>query len=218
MSDVVKMLESAGAIRKGHFVLSSGRHSDTYVEKHDVLASPKWTEQFTQDIARKVHDFLQSQGASVSTVAGVATCGITLAQRVAFHLSKMNGREIVGIFADRANDKQLSFKRGEWGERHIKGKNILLVDDMITSGDSQKRMIDLVRSAGGHIVATAVMMSRNPSVTTESLGVPLIALASIDVPSHVDADCPLCQAGVPVNERPGYGKEYLQKKAAALSV
>ena len=216
MSDIIKLLETTGAIRKGHFVLSSGRHSDTYIEKHDVLASPKWTEQLTQEIARRVQDFFESQGVSISTVAGVATCGITLSQRVAFHLSNMNGKEIAGIFADRDSNKQLSFRRGGWDERHVKGKNILIVDDMITSGDSQKRMINLVRSTGGNIVASAVMISRNPQVTTELLGVPLIALASIDVPSYDEADpCPLCKAGVPVDERPGYGREYLQKKAAA---
>lgn len=214
MFHVIKLFESMGAWRKGHFVLSSGRHGGDYLEKHDVLASPPLTELIAKQMAVLADSLAQKNGTPIATVAGIATCGITLAQRTAFFLTELNDRkEVAGIFADRSEDKELVFRRGDWDTKYVQGKSILIVDDIATSGASIKRMIRLVQSAGGQPLAAAVMINRNPAEVTEaSLGIPLIALGSVQIPSYEEINCPLCQAGVPIDERPGHGKEYLMRK------
>ena len=96
----------------------------------------------------------------------------------------------------------------------VKGKNILIVEDFTTTGESVKKTVNSVKEVGGNIVAVCVMVNRDPKrVTSEFMGAPLSSLSVYEVPSYTAEECPLCKANVPVNTTVGHGKKYLEEIA-----
>ena len=144
-------------------------------------------------------------------VAAPALGGIILSQWVAFHLSKLKGKEILGVYTEKTPDKQMIFTRGY--DKLVKGKNVLVIEDLTTTGGSVRKVVDTVKATGGNVVAVCVMVNRDlEKVTSEVVGGPFSALGVIKASAFDEAVCPLCKENVPININVGHGKKYLETK------
>lgn len=180
-SDVERIFRDAGALREGHFILASGRHSPRYLEKFQVLQWPRETEVLCQAIADAVRPL------HADTVAGPTTGGIILAHEVARQLG------VRAVYAERdESGRGRAFRRGF---QLAPGEQVIVVDDIMTTGGSVQETIDAVRTAGGEVIAAAVLVDRSGGAA--KLGVPLHALWALDIPTYEPASCPLCAAGLP---------------------
>lgn len=174
-------LAATGAILHGHFQLNSGRHSDRYLEKFNLLQWPPHTEL----VCRKMADGMRHT--APRTVAGPTTGGVLLAYEVGRQLG------LRGIFAERDPAGGRSFQRDF---RLEPGERVLVVDDVLTSGASITDTLAAVRQAGGEVVGVAVMVDRSGGRVT--FGVPFFAATEVDMQTFEPTDCPLCRDGVPL--------------------
>ena len=193
-----ELFRRSGALRDGHFLLKSGRHSDAYLEKFAVLADPAATSELCGFWAGRHRD--PAGGADVDLVAGPTTGGVILA----FETGRQLGTR--AIFAEEVRDADgqphREFRRGF---RIEPGERVLLVDDILTTGGSLLAMLPAVEAAGGEVVECAVMVDRSggmATLTSPSTGrvYPLTALWSLDLPTYEPgpATCPRCADGTPL--------------------
>jgi orotate phosphoribosyltransferase len=180
-ADVERIFRDSGALREGHFILASGRHSPLYLEKFQVLQHPAETERLCAAIATLAGSL------EVETVAGPTTGGIILAHEVARQLG------VRAVYAERREGAAgREFRRGFALRR---GERVLVVDDIMTTGGSVQETIEAVRAAGGTVVGASVLVDRSGG--SARLDVPLHALWGLDIPTYPVAECPLCAKGVP---------------------
>ena len=164
--------------------MSSGRHSDVFVQKFRVLEDPKLTQAFGEAIADRFRgDF--------DCVASPAVGAIVLGFSVALAAQKRL------IFAERLGDT-MEFRRGFVVRAR---ERILVVEDIVTTGGSARAVVDLVRMSGGEPVGIGALIDRNDPARAE-LGTRLEALAKLDVASWDPEQCPKCASEVPI-EDPG---------------
>ena len=206
MDNVVDILKKVGAvITDSHFVYTSGKHGSVYVNKDTVYPHTAETSRIGELFAEKFKDV------DIDVVAAPALGGIILSQWVAFHLSKLKGKEILGVYTEKTPDKQMIFTRGY--DKLVKGKKVLVIEDLTTTGGSVRKVVDTVKATGGNVVAVCVMVNRNPElVTSEVVGGPFSALGVIKASAFDEAVCPLCKENVPINTDVGHGKKYLEAK------
>ncbi len=186
--DLDALLRDVGALKDGHFVLSSGRHSDRYVEKFDLLRQPKATEEACAGIVERVVDIGQ-----IDVIAGPTTGGILLA----FEVGRQLGKPVA--YAERAESGSLAreFRRGTTFQP---GARVLVVDDILTTGGSVRETLAALAEYDVQSVAVAVLVDRSGG--TVDLGVPLIALSNMRIDTWTPDECPMCRDGVPVT-KPG---------------
>jgi orotate phosphoribosyltransferase len=182
--DLLNVLREAGALKEGHFLLSSGLHSDQYVEKFDLLRNPRATERACRAIADR---FRQE---SIDVVVGPTTGGIILAFEV--------GRQLgcLAAYAERKSGGSTGreFRRGT---TFSSGQRVLVVDDILTTGGSVRETLAALQSQPVEIVAISVLVDRSGGkVTFDDL--PLVPLATLDVKTWKAGDCPMCAAGKPL--------------------
>jgi orotate phosphoribosyltransferase len=191
------LFRSSGALREGHFLLKSARHSDRYLEKFQVLQDPAATSELC---AMWVAEYGNRPTDQLDLVAGPTTGGVILA----FETARQIGTR--GIFAEEVRDAdgrvRREFRRGFRIER---GERVLLVDDILTTGGSLLAMIPAVEEAGGEIVACHVLVDRSgglSALTSPRTGrsYALRALWALDLPTWEPgpATCPRCAAGEPL--------------------
>jgi orotate phosphoribosyltransferase len=194
----------SGALREGHFVLSSGRHADRYLEKFLVLQDPAATGELCGFWAARYRD---PDGASlVDVVAGPTTGGIILAYETGRQLRTR------AIFAEevRAADGSLrrAFRRGFTIRP---GERVLVVDDILTTGGSLLAMLPAIEALGGEIVGCEVLVDRSAgaaAIVSPASGrsYALRALWQVQLPTwEPGPDCPGCAAGAPLEEPGGAG-------------
>ena len=174
------IFQKAGALLKGHFLLTSGLHSPAYWEKFRILQFPSYTEQ----LCRMIADHFRRQ--NVQVVAGPTTGGIILAFEVARQLG------VRGIFAEKEGEER-SFRRGfniDPGER------VLIVDDILTTGSSIQEVIAAVNKLDGNIVGIGVLVDRSGQAL--DFGYPLFSCHRAATVTYRPEECPLCAAGVPL--------------------
>jgi orotate phosphoribosyltransferase len=180
-ADVERVFRDSGALREGHFILASGRHSSLYLEKFQVLQHPADTERLCAAIAS------WGRSLDIETVAGPTTGGIILAHEVARQLG------VRAIYAERRESKPgREFRRGF---ALAPGERVLVVDDIMTTGGSVQETIDAVRSAGGTVAGASVLVDRSGGAARSD--VPVHSLWRLDTPAYTSAECPLCAKGVP---------------------
>jgi orotate phosphoribosyltransferase len=186
-SDILETLRASGALKQGHFVLSSGRHSDQYIEKFDLLRQPRATSEACSMIARRFQD------ARIDVVVGPTTGGVILAFEVARQLG------VAAAYAERSanSDAAREFRRGT---TFIPGSRVLVVDDILTTGGSLRETLTALISHHVEVAAVAVLVDRSGGGI--DLGAPYVALAAMDIATWDVTDCPLCQRGEPI-VRPG---------------
>ena len=188
------LFRRSGALREGHFLLKSGRHSDHYLEKFQVLQDPAATSELC---AMWLAAYGNAPAAAIDLVAGPTTGGVILA----FETARQVGTR--GVFAEEVRSADGSVRRAfRRGFRIEPGERVLLVDDILTTGGSLLAMIPAVEEAGGEIVACHVLVDRSgglSALTSPGTGrsYPLRALWALDLPTWEPgpATCPACAAG-----------------------
>jgi orotate phosphoribosyltransferase len=183
--DILKLLEQVGAIRQGHFELSSGRHSATYLQCALVLQHPAHADQLGRALAELFSNL------TVACVVAPALGGIIIGYEVARALG------VRSIFVERDRSGQMALRRGFELKR---GERVLVIEDVWTTGGSTRETIGVVEQEGGLAVAAGALIDRSGGRL--ELNVPSRALLEMDVPSYEPDDCPLCRAGG-VPTRPG---------------
>jgi len=175
--EVLDIYQKTGALLTGHFLLSSGLHSERYLQSALVLQQP--------DIATRLCAALAEhfRNSTIEAVIAPALGGVFVSHETARALG------VRALFAERVNG-ELTLRRGFT----IKpGERILVVEDVITTGKSTRETIEVVKKAGGVAVAAASLVDRSGGKA--ELGVPYKSLVTLDVPSYTALECPLCKAG-----------------------
>jgi orotate phosphoribosyltransferase len=185
--DVLALFTDCGALLHGHFVLTSGRHADTYFEKFDVLRFPDHVEKLCAHIASKVRD----ASIEVDVVLGPTTLGIVLAYEVAKQLGAR------AAYGEKGPDGRRFLRRTD----HLRAEDrVLVVDDVLTTGGSIRECMDLVATVGASLAGVGVLVDRTGA--TADFGVPLVSALSLSVLSWADDEVPDWLAAIPVT-RPG---------------
>jgi orotate phosphoribosyltransferase len=192
------IFRTSGALRDGHFLLKSGRHSDAYLEKFSVLSDPAATSELCGFWAGRHRG--TDGSATVDLVAGPTTGGVILA----FETGRQLGTP--AIFAEEVRQPDGSSRRAfRRGFRIEPGQLVLLVDDILTTGGSLLAMIPAVEAMGGEIVECAVLVDRSggmAALTSPSTGrvYPLRPLWALDLPTYEPgpSTCPRCAESAPL--------------------
>lgn len=175
---VLETMTELGALHRGHFLLSSGRHSDTYFQCARILMYPELARELGGAIAARFPE------ETYDVVVSPALGGVIIGHEVARAL----GRRFV--FTER-KDGEMQIRRGFALE---KGERVLIVEDVVTRGTSLKEVIACVEETGAVVAGLASVIDRtSPDV---DLPLPLEALARVDVTTWDPAECPLCREGV----------------------
>lgn len=199
--DLLALLAQVDAlITDDHIVYTSGRHGSTYVNKDALYPH---TAAISAVCARIAAHFA---GAGVETVAGPTIGGVIMAQWTAHHLSALTGREVLAVYAEEEQAgevKRRVFRRGY--DALVAGRRVLVVEDILTTGGSARMVVEAVRATGGEPVAVAALCNRG-GVDAAALGAPeLLSMLNVPLDSWAPDECPLCRAGVPINQRLGKG-------------
>ena len=178
-NEILEVFRRYSALLEGHFVLSSGLHSDRYIQCALVLQHPRVAEQLGAELAAK----LRNLGASV--VAAPALGGILVAHEVARALG------VRAIFTER-QEGVMTLRRGF---SLAAGEPTLVLEDVLTTGLSTRETIQCVEQAGGKVVGAGALIDRSGG--TVELGLPRAALLTLQIQNYNPAECPLCQSGSP---------------------
>ena len=179
-SEVLDLFRQSGALLEGHFKLSSGLHSNKYLQSALVLQHPEYAEQLGRALAARL-EHLQP-----TVILSPALGGIVIGQEVGRAMHRRS------IFAER-QDGKLALRRGfalDASERAI------VVEDVITTGLSTRETIDAAEATGARVLAAAAIIDRG--VDPRRLNVALHALVRMEVPAYPPDACPMCAAGEPV--------------------
>ena len=179
----------------GHFDYGNGYHGRVYLNPHQLFRTPSTIWRFAQDLIDLMPGELVQR---TEVVAGPVTGGALLAHTIAGLLdSRRSLTHPPCIFAPFNYDAAGGFTLRPFYRRELAGTRVLLADDVRNTGETFARCAQLVKDAGGAVVATVEIYDRCEAVT--DLGVPNIALADYRAPENFKAsDCPLCKAGVPI--------------------
>lgn len=178
--DVLDLFRKSGALLEGHFRLSSGLHSNRYLQSALVLQHPEFATSLGQAIAERVREL------KPNVVLSPALGGIVIGQEVGRALG------VRAIFAER-QDARLMLRRGFTMSR---AERAVVVEDVITTGGSTRETMDVAFAAGAEVVGAASIIDRGTQ--GGRLNVPLFALVTLEVPLYDPESCPMCARGEPV--------------------
>ena len=185
--ELLELFESVGAVRHGHFELSSGLHSATYVQCALLLQYPRHAEKLGQALAAQFSD------ASIEAVVSPALGGVIIGQEVARALPEPAGPSRGGVpalFVERDASGTMTLRRG-FSLRP--NQRVLVVEDVWTTGGSTQEAIRVVEEAGGRVVAAGALIDRSGG----SIDFPVEARALLNLPmaSYQPDECPMCREG-----------------------
>ena len=186
LEEVMDEFRAVGALREGHFVLSSGLHSPVFLQKNLVFAHPERCERLCRALADKV----RAEVGEVDIVVSPAMGGVIPGYETARQLG------VPALYVERA-DGVFVLRRGFQLEP---GQRVLMVEDIVTTGLSSRECIEAIRAAGGNVIAAACVVDRSGGEV--DIGVPLVALARMKVPAYPANNLPPELAALPV-EDPG---------------
>jgi orotate phosphoribosyltransferase len=184
--DVINEFRAANALRTGHFVLSSGLHSPMFLQKNLVFMDAARCERLCKALAEKIVAAVGQVDVAISPAVG----GIIPGYETARHL------KVPSMYVEREGG-EFKLRRGF----HVEpGARVVMVEDIVTTGLSSRECIAAIQKAGGTVVAAACIVDRSGGKA--DVGVPLIALASLEVPAYPADNLPPELAAIPV-EDPG---------------
>jgi orotate phosphoribosyltransferase len=206
---IMRMFADVGAIvGESHFVYSSGRHSSVYVNKDALYLFPHTISSLCQLMAQPYN------ADDIDVVVGPVLGGIVLSQWVAHHLTERRAfGETLAVYAEKGADraeKQFFFGRGY--DRFIPDRNVLVVEDVLTTGGSARQVIDLVRGHGSNVVSLSVLCNRGNVQPADVGNVPIRSLITLSLDTYAEEECPYCKRGVPINTELGKGRAFLARK------
>jgi orotate phosphoribosyltransferase len=183
--EVLEIFRHSGALLDGHFILTSGAHSPNYFQCAKVLQHPNWAQLLCSEIG------LHFNTNKIHVVAAPAVGGIIVGHEVA---RTLNAR---CIFAERDNG-QMRFRRGF--EIH-RDENVLVVEDVVTTGGSLKEVIRLCRDADANVAGVGYLVDRSRGAV--EFGIPKFSLLAVDAVQYDPDQCPLCREGKTPAVKPG---------------
>jgi orotate phosphoribosyltransferase len=176
----LSLLKASEALLEGHFLLSSGSHSEWYIQCAALLARPELALEFMEDIAQ------QFKGEAIDAIVSPAVGGILVSYEVARLLGKR------ALFLER-EDGKMTLRRGF---KIYKGEKVVIVEDVITTGGSVFEVQDAVEKSGGTVKAFASIVNRSGGRFTPE--VPYYSCVEMDIPIFKPESCPLCKEGKPL--------------------
>lgn len=186
---VLEILKEAGVLMEGHFKLTSGRHSNKYLQCAKIFRNTVYSEELCAALAEQFADD------GVEVVIGPAMGAVQMAYEVSRQLKCEN------FFAERDEEGKMALRRNF----DVKpGMKILLVEDVITTGTSVKEVLELVKKAGGDVVGIGSIVNRTNGKV--DFGVPFKSVITVEVESWLPEECPLCQEGKIELIKPGSRK------------
>lgn len=185
---VMEVLKEAGVLLEGHFRLTSGRHSNKYLQCAKIFRNTKYSEELCAALAE------QYQDDGVEVVIGPAMGAVQMAYEVSRCLKCEN------FFTER-EDGKMTLRRGF---QVNPGEKVLIVEDVVTTGGSVREVIDVVKAAGGVVVGVGAIVDRTGGKI--DFGVPFKSVISMEVESWEPSECPLCKSGAPAPIKPGSRK------------
>ncbi len=181
MVNVEELLKETGALLKGHFLLSSGLHSDTYIQCAKLLQKTRYAKGIGMDLALKLKKF------SPDCIVSPAIGGIIIGYEVARSL------DVSFIFAERNSDGVMTFRRGFDPSEF---KRVVIVEDVVTTGKSTREVIQALKENGSNVLATSAIVNRTGIDEIE--GFPLVSLTTMPLKTYSAKECPLCKDGIPL--------------------
>lgn len=189
--ELLRMFETAGAIRHGHFELSSGLHSGTYVQCALVLQYPRFAEMLGAALAGLFSNSI------VEAVVSPAIGGLIIGQEVARALPEPKnatqlprGAGVPAVFVERNAGGSMTMRRGFTLNS---GQHVLVIEDVWTTGGSTLETIRVVEEAGGRVVGAGALIDRSGGAM--EFGVEAQSLLELSIASYEPEDCPLCRSG-----------------------
>lgn len=213
MNEVVEILKKIGAvITDSHFVYTSGKHGSVYINKDALYPHTKETSRICELFAEKYKDL------DIEVVVAPAVGGTILSQWTAYHLSRLKNKEVLSAYTEKdkgttatAAESEHIFRRGY--DKIVKGRKVLVIEDLSTTGMSVKKVVEAVKKTGGVVLAVCVMINRDPkNVNSQTLGFSFDSLDVIEASAYEEKECPLCKKNIPINTLYAHGKEFLAKK------
>ncbi len=180
-----KIFEESGAALQGHFLLTSGRHSDRYMQCAKLFVYPDKAEKICAALAEKLKGF------GIELVAAPAIGGIIMGYEMARQLKVPN------VFLER-QDGVMTLRRGFTVEP---GTKVAVVEDVVTTGGSVREVVEVLKNLGAEVVAVASVVDR--SAGKVDFGLPYVSLLSMDITSYEPENCPLCREGKTELVKPG---------------
>jgi orotate phosphoribosyltransferase len=174
--EILRAFEQTGSILHGHFLLTSGRHSDTYMQCAKLFADPAQSANLCNKLSRLLRQF------EAEYIMSPAIGGIIMGYEVARCLGVKN------FFAERENER-MTLRRGFELPANSK---VIIVEDVVTTGKSVKEVIELVRTLGSKVQAIASIVDRSGGAV--DFGAPYYALLSMNITSYLPHECPICKA------------------------
>ncbi|MBS0411806.1 MAG: orotate phosphoribosyltransferase [Proteobacteria bacterium] len=184
--DVLKEFRESGALREGHFILSSGLHSAVFLQKNLVFMHPERTERLCRALADKIRAAVGEVDVCVSPAVGGIIPGYETARQLG----------VPSIYVEREGGV-FKFRRAFGIEP---GARIAMVEDIVSTGLSSRECVQAIQEAGGNVVCAACIVDRSGGKA--SAGVPMVALASLEVPAYPADALPPELAAIPA-EDPG---------------
>lgn len=196
------LIESRAILSDDHFVYISGQHGSGWVDKDSLFVHIDRLERLGALLAAEL------DGLQADYLCGPATGGLIVAQWTARALG------MPAVFAEHAARHRPDELRGHFElhrgyDRLVKGRRVIIVDDVVNSGLSMRQAAEAARRAGGEVVAAAAFVDRG-NIDAAGIGVPLYRyLLRYDIPEWPADECPLCRSGVPVNTQYAHGQDFL---------
>ena len=188
---VLEILKKSESLLEGHFLLSSGLHSDRYLQCAKVFQYPEYSEILCKYLSEKIN---KVEKIEAEKVISPAIGGLLIGYELSRQLGKVN------IFAERDGNGKVALRRGF----EIKdGEKILVAEDVVTTGGSVKEVIELVRSFGGKVVGVASIANRGKD--ENPFDIPFIYLVKLNFKTYQPENCPLCKRNIPFT-KPGSRK------------
>ncbi len=190
---IIDVLIETQALQNGHFLLSSGKHSKEYIQCQKILQYPKHGIYLANLLVNKLRPL------NVDVVIGPALGAIHWEVFLALALEHVNS-DIIGIFAEKVLIGDETVFKLRRGQKIEPGQNVLVVEDVVTTGNSAKKIIELVLNLKANPVAVASLINRTPDLI--KFNIPLISLLDIKLETYDPHECPLCSQNIPI-DKPG---------------
>lgn len=174
---IIDILKEVDALLEGHFLLSSGRHSNRYCQCAKLLQHPDKAEKVIKVVADQLKDI------QCDLVVGPAMGGVI----VAYELGKQLGKP--AIFTERENG-EMTLRRGF---EIKKGQKVIITEDVVTTGKSFKEAAKVIEDHGGEVVAVICLVDRTSSKVTDF---PMYSAIKLNINSYEPEACPLCKEGL----------------------
>lgn len=176
--DVMKILLETGALLEGHFLLTSGRHSDRFIMCSKLMMFPDKAEVVLKNVEEKLRDV------EFDVVVGPAMGGVLVSYEIARQMGK------VAMFTEKEGEGFVLRR----GFEIKKGQKVLIAEDVVTTGKSSGGTIEVVKALGGEVVGIACIVDRS----SREFENPIYSAIKLNIETYEEADCPLCKKGIPL--------------------